>query len=81
MRLAAYYESRADALEVAMADVGYINTERLEELATIIAPERIVFGREPRSPAEAGVELAATVFGGGRGKKVVRESNESESSS
>lgn len=62
VRLAAYYESRADALELAIVSDGTVDAARLQSAAAVISPERIEFGREPRSPLETSAELAGAIL-------------------
>jgi len=62
LRLAAYYDARADALELAIGVDGCIDPEMLRTLAAIISPDTIEFGRGPKSPAEAGLEFAKAVL-------------------
>ena len=61
-RSAAYYDARADALELSLDEQGILQLERLELLSSIITPERIDFGREPKSPTEAGLEFAKVLM-------------------
>jgi hypothetical protein len=55
MRLSAFYDSRADMLELADAD---IDLSHLDKVSEVISPERYDFGKTPRSPAESAVDLA-----------------------
>jgi hypothetical protein len=57
-RLANYYDARTDALELAVSDGGGIDENRLANMANIIAPERIEFGKEPKTPMDQALEVA-----------------------
>jgi hypothetical protein len=68
-RLAAYYEARADALELSIASDGHLNVDMFEATAVILSADRIDFGREPKSPVENGVELAKAVLSAAAGQR------------
>ncbi len=56
-RLAAFYEARADALD--LADIhGYKpNPAEFHQLVTAFAPDNLDFGKSPRSPVDQAVEI------------------------
>jgi hypothetical protein len=57
MRLSAYYDARADALELAAGADGRTSLKQFQAACEIIAPDRIDFGREPKSPVANVTEL------------------------
>ena len=58
IRLAAYYDARADGLEIIGTDSGEI----FENIVRALSPETIDFGKGPTSPAGHAVELAKEVL-------------------
>jgi predicted PurR-regulated permease PerM len=58
IRLAGYYDSRADALE--LLDDG--NGPDLERIAAIFASESLDFGKAPPSPAQHAIDLAREII-------------------
>jgi hypothetical protein len=62
MRLAAFYDARADALRLAdkLPDL------RFDELVTSLSPDSIDFGRMPKSPADQVVALAREIISAGK---------------
>ncbi|HVE72381.1 MAG TPA: hypothetical protein VNI54_13540 [Thermoanaerobaculia bacterium] len=58
MRLAAYYDARADALEVASIGDSGLDVHELHQLTQLWSPDEIRFGKEPQSPIDVAVEAA-----------------------
>jgi hypothetical protein len=56
MRLAAYYDGRAQALALTTSQNNE-DVKRFAALATILAAEKIAFGKKPSTPAEQLIEL------------------------
>src|SRR6185295_14034242 len=56
MRLAAYFDSRADLLELAFNADNVLEVAAVRNLASVVAPESIEFN-VGKMPAEVGVEL------------------------
>jgi hypothetical protein len=54
IRLAYFYDSRADSLEMARSG----NRHDLKSLIELWSPDQLDFGRQPKSPAEYGFQLA-----------------------
>ena len=60
MRVAAYHEARAHALQLAtLHDEKHV--KRFAQIAIILAAEKIDFGKPPATPVEQLVELLKTV--------------------
>jgi len=57
-RLAAFYDSRADALQ--LSKDGAFNSAEVS--IGVLGPERVDFGKEPRSPIENSIELAREIL-------------------
>ena len=60
MRLAAYYESRAHAIMIAM-EMRELNSRQLPDYVACLAGERVEFGKDPSTPIESGVEMVKAV--------------------
>ena len=58
VRLASYYDARADALDIA----GKSNVNTLIQIIAALSPEGIEFGKVPKSPGENAVDLARNVL-------------------
>ena len=58
VRLSAYYDARADAIELS----GRSDVDSLERIISALSPERIDFGKTPKSPMENSVDLAREVL-------------------
>ena len=58
IRLAAYYDARADGFELMAVE----KLEDIEAVIRILSPENIDFGKQPTSPASHAVELAKEVL-------------------
>ena len=58
IRLAGYYDARADGLE--LIDLG-VDETIFAKLVSSVSPEHYDFGKTPLSPAEHAVELAKTI--------------------
>ena len=59
-RLAAYYQARVDALQLATGvDIGIGD---LQKITTVFSPETYDFGKLPRTPTEQAVDLARTII-------------------
>jgi hypothetical protein len=56
MRLAAYYQARADALKLAAGTDLAISD--FQKMTAVLSPETYDFGRSPRTPVQQAVELA-----------------------
>ena len=56
-RLAAYYDARADALQL----LGKNDPRLLGELIHSLSPETLDFGKDPRTPAAEAVELLKNI--------------------
>lgn len=54
IRLAAFYDARADTLQLSAS----LSSVQLAELVTALSPDGLDFGREPRSPAQHAIDLA-----------------------
>jgi hypothetical protein len=61
IRLANYYDARADALEMSLGDAGQLMEARLVAVTDVIAPEKIAFDREPKTPIQHMMEAARIV--------------------
>ena len=60
IRLAAYYDARADALEIFAA--GTFEGISMMELVRILSPEEVDFGKAPQSPVQHAVDLAREII-------------------
>jgi hypothetical protein len=60
IRLAAYYDARADALQL----VGSKDEKTLNEYVKVLSPETFDFGKQPRSPADNVMDLLKEVLSG-----------------
>jgi len=65
-RLSAYYDARADALELVSGQ----SIADLEQIIKALSPEGIDFGKTPSSPAEQAVELAKEILSRDRSKEL-----------
>jgi hypothetical protein len=69
IKLASYYDARADALELMnIQGFGGGADTMFEKLSTVLTPETIDFGNPPSSPAEQAIELAKYVLESQRNK-------------
>ncbi len=58
IRLAAYYDARADGLELVTTG----SSEQIESIVRALSPESIDFGKSPMSPATHAVDLAKEIL-------------------
>jgi hypothetical protein len=56
MRLAAYYDARAQALLLA-TELGESKAKAFADYAAVLGAEKISFGKEPSTPLESAVDL------------------------
>jgi len=69
MKLAYYFDARADALELLTADAKEERTvTAFEQLLSTLSPAGIDFGPSPQSPSEEALELAKQIINSKLGK-------------
>ncbi|MGX0877953.1 wyosine [tRNA(Phe)-imidazoG37] synthetase (radical SAM superfamily) [Roseovarius sp. MBR-154] len=57
-RLAAFYNARADVLELAFVEGINMNVGELAEFIRVMSPDNLDFGKSVRSPVEEAVEIS-----------------------
>ncbi len=66
IRLAAFYDARADALEALATASAALDVRKLRILTLLWSPDQIGFGKEPRSPLDAAIDLTKEMLPGSK---------------